>query len=250
MRKYLYALLISSFIIEVAAAQDNKIKTDRPGETQSSETVGKKTYQAETGFRYQKEGDEEHTLQHPQVALRFGLAPKLEFRAEITPQTEKQMDVQSTGLKPIELGFKLGLWEQSGVLPQAALQTQVGMADLASDEFKTPYYYPRVRMLFKNKLTDKIDLSYNAGAEWSGESTTADWVYTFSPQFQVSDKVDVFVEEYGSFRKGQSPLHQLDAGLAYYLNNNVKWDLWGGVGLNEASPNYLVASGISFRLKQ
>lgn len=249
MRKYLYTLLISSLVVGGAAAQDDKIKTDRPSETQSSETVGRKTLQVESGLFYEKRGKEEYSFEHPEVAVRYGILPKLELRAEITPQTEKQLEHKATGLKPVELGFKLGLWEEKGALPQAALQTHVGMADLASDEFKTKHYYPRVRMLFQNQLTDKIQLAYNVGAEWSGESTTADWIYTFSPQFEVSDKVEVFIEEFAHIRKGHTPQHHLDGGVAYYVNNNVKWDLWGGVGLSPAAPDYFLSTGISFRLK-
>jgi hypothetical protein len=249
MRKYVYTVLLGSLTVHFAAAQDDKIKTDRPSETQLSETVGKKTFQVESGLRYEKKGEEEYTFEHPQVAIRYGLLPKLEFRAEITPQTEKEMGEKATGLKPVELGLKLGLWDEKGALPQAALQTQVGMADLASDEFKTTHYYPRVRLLLQNNLTDKLQLGYNIGAEWNGESTTADWIYTLSPQLEVGDKVEVFIEEFARIRKGHTPEHYFDGGLACYVNNNVKWDLWGGLGLNHAASDYFVSTGISFRLK-
>jgi hypothetical protein len=249
MRKRLYTLLVSSFVVSLAAAQDDKVKTDRPSETQSAETVGKKTFQVESGLFYERGGKEEYTFEHPEVAVRYGLLPKLELRAEITPQTEKHPEKKATGLQPLELGFKLGLWEEKGALPQTALQTQVGMADLASEEFKTKHYYPRVRMLFQNSLTRKLQLAYNVGAEWNGESTTADWIYTIAPQFEVSDKVEVFIEEYAHIRKGHTPQHHLDGGLAYYVNNHVKWDLWGGVGLSHVSPDYFLSTGISFRLK-
>jgi hypothetical protein len=247
MRRYLLTLFIATITCVLSYAQDNKIKTDRPSETQIPEAVGKKTFQPEIGFRFEREEEEEHTLEHPQILFRFGLLPKLELRAEITPQTEKRPEEKMSGLKPVELGFKLGVLEEKGIIPQTALQAHVGMRDLSSDEFKTKYYYPRVRLLFQNKLTDKIELGYNVGAEWNGESTTADWVYTVSPQFSVGEKWEVFIEEYAYIRKATSPQHHLDGGLAYYVNNNVKWDLWGGLGLSHDAPKYFVSTGISFR---
>jgi hypothetical protein len=207
--------------------------------------------QVETGFRKEQQDKRDYSLFHPEMLLKWGLSDKFELRSEIKAETRKNksMGIYEYGLQPVELGFKAKLLEEKGVLPQTTLLAQVGIPTLASKDHKVPHAFPRVRLLFQNSLTDKIQLGYNLGAEWSGDETAPQWVYTFSPQFDIGEKWQLFVESYGYLQKGQAPQHVLDGGFAYYISNNVMWDVYGGKGISHAAHDYFISSGISFRIK-
>src|SRR5215218_1125763 len=243
-------LFIFNFTISIRTiAQDNKIKADRPSETQTAELIHKGYGQAEIGFRKDQKEKEEYTIYHPEALLRYGLFKQLELRAALNLVTEKTADEKESGLQPLELGFKLKLLESKGAIPQLSLLTHIGIPGLASEQFKRDKVFPRIRLLFQNKITDKIELGYNIGTEWEGFSSTPQWVYTFSPQFDIADKWELFIEVFGQLQKGEHPEHHIDGGVAYYINDNVKWDLWGGTGLSPHAMNYFVSTGISFQLK-
>lgn len=251
MNRTVWVLLVAAGCSTGVMAQDKKMETDRPSETQTPELTEKGYLQAETGFRKEQQDKDAYLLFHPTTILRWALSSRLELRSEITAETlkNKGMGKEEYGLMPVELGFKAKLLEEKGALPQTTFLAQVGVPAWASKDHRVPHVYPRLRLLFQNSLTDHIKLGYNLGAEWSGDETAPQWIYTFSPQFDVGDKWLVFIESYGNLQKGQAPQHVLDGGVAYYISNNVMLDVFGGAGLNHAAPDYFIASGISFRIK-
>ncbi len=234
-----------------ASAQESKMETDRPSETQNTKLTAKGYIQAEIGFRKEQQNEEDHTYFHPRANLKYGLSNSIELRAELTEESQKFFTTKEFkyGLKPVELGFKAKLLEDKKGLPNTSLVAQFGIPNLASSDHNVPNVFPRVRMLFDNKITDKLRLAYNVGAEWSGESSTPQWVFTLEPQFEIGEKWEVFIEEFSYIQKGQGPQHHFDGGLAYYISNNVKWDAFGGVGLNKEAMHYFISTGLSFRVK-
>ena len=230
-------------------AQDNKIIADRPGETENAELMHKGYVQAEIGFRKDQKEKEEYTIYHPGALLRYRLFKQLELRAALNVVSEKMLAEKETGLQPLELGFKLKLLESKGAIPELSLLTHIGIPGLASEQFRADKVFPGIRLLFQNEITEKIELGYNIGSEWDGFSSTPQWVYTFSPQFEIADKWELFIEVFGQLQKGEHPQHHVDGGVVYYINDNVKCDLSGGMGLSPHAMNYFVSTGISFQLK-
>lgn len=245
---FLFAVLL---IAAGSNAQDKKIEADRPGETQTPNTVSKGYFQAEIGFEKEQQTKDDYTLLHPQMHLKYGLSKRFEIRAEITAESDKQSSSNefTYGLNPIEIGFKAQLLEAKGVLPQTSLYTQVGIPKLASKDHQTPHAIPHLRLLFENKLTEKLHLDYNIGADWDGEQTAPQWLYTIAPELEIGEKWEVFVEEFAYFQKGQASLHHFDGGIAYFPIPNVKLDVYGGKGISKEAPDYFISAGISFRLK-
>ncbi|RYD95235.1 MAG: transporter [Sphingobacteriales bacterium] len=244
---YRKIILIASLLSGVsAAAQDSeKLETDRPGESQSAQTVDKGKLQVELGLRREREDPETVDYFEPRTVLRYGLLKGFELRAEISPVTERQSGKTQTGLLPIELGFKAGLWEGKGLLPTAALYTQVGIPKFSSEAFRPTYAEPRVRLLFENEVTKQVKLNYNLGAEWTGEDTEPQWVYTFTPNVSISKNWEAFAEVYGFVKRGSLPEHSFDTGLSYYIGRRAKADLSAGVGLTSAAPVNFVTLGFS-----
>jgi hypothetical protein len=232
-------------------AQSKRLEADRPSETQTPGLTEKGFLQVETGIRKEQLNKKDYSLYHPDLLLKWGLSQRFELRSEIKSETRryKSMNEYEYGLQPVELGFKAKLLEEKGALPQTTLLAQVGIPAWASKDHKAPHALPKVRLLFQNSLTNNIQLGYNLGTEWEGNDTNPQWVYTFSPQFDIGDKWQLFIESYGFLQKGQAPQHVLDGGVAYYISSNLMWDIYGGAGLNHHAPDYFISSGISFRIK-
>ena len=101
----------------------------------------------------------------------------------------------------------------------------------------------------QHTLSDKYSIGYNPGLEWDGESPYPIFLYTFSNDFSISDRISAFIEIYGFAPQKSKVDHRFDYGLSYLLRPNVLLDFSGGIGLSSNAPNYFFALGFSFRLK-
>lgn len=230
--------------------QTGRMETDRPDQTECPFIVKHGYIQAEAGFNYESQ-DGLSTLVHPTVLWKYGASRKFEFRliTELnsyeTPLLIPSGNDVITGLLPVQVGGKLALWEEKGLLPMTSLIFHVAIPKLASKKFRYDNWAPNFRFTMQHSLSDNIGLGYNLGAEWDGFSTTPYWIYTIAPGFNLGKKGYAYIEAYGAVKKGEAPQHGIDGGLAIYVNDNVKLDISGGFNLIN-SPNY-VAIGGSFR---
>lgn len=247
-------VLTGIFFISCAElkAQVDKIDTDRPDQTESAVTVPKNYFQAEFGFNKENLFGKNYDLIHPTALLKYGLK-KFEFRLEATYKTSYEHLIpnpkSTTGLDPVVVGFKAALWEEKKLLPKTSLIVHLGIPALASNAFKPDNIAPSFRFTMQNSITPSIAIGYNLGAEWDGYTSTPTWIYTFAPGFNFGEKWYAYLEAFGFIRKKESPEHNLDAGLAYYISNDVKVDISGGIGIAGAIPNNYLAAGFSFRRK-
>ena len=237
----------------IALAQQDEIQPERPGETQNSETVARHSFQWEAGVKLEKITSEEHEFNLPESIFRFGVSGKFELRLEADRKVYHFQLIPNpktiSGFQPIELGCKAVLIEEKGVLPQTAIIAQIGIPSLASKEFKTEHAPAQVRLTFSNKLSEKITFGYNAGADWDGDNKDPKWLYTISPEMELGKNWNIFIEAYGFFQKNESAEHNLDAGLAYLVSNNIMLDISSGFGISHHSPLYFVSLGASIRFR-
>jgi hypothetical protein len=227
------------------------IETDRPSQGESPSIVPRSWLQFEAGDQRDKIDEELFSWLVPTLLTRFGLTEKLELRllTELNRLQDRKVSIDTVGLRPIELGFKQNLTEEKGLIPQTSLIVQVAFNRLASDPFKSRIFLsPNFRFAMQHSVSEKIKLSYNAGAEWEADETSPAWIYTFSPEFELGDKWLAFAEAYGFIRQGEMPDHNVDAGFAYNVSNNARLDLSAGKGISPESMKYFVALGFSFRL--
>lgn len=250
MKKYVLSAALS-ITLTYAFAQDDKIESDRPGETQTAEVVEKGYLQAEVGFRKQSENGDDKVYYHPLANLKYGLSKRFELRLQLAGETDKYYSKQEFeyGLDPVEVGFKAKLTEGKGILPTTSLYTQVSLPHVASKDHEAEHMLPKLRLLFENKLTEKLKLNYNAGAEWDRDTKHAQWLYTIAPEMEIGKNWEAFLEVFGFMQRGETAKHTLDGSIAFYAHNNIKLDVFGGVGLSKGAPDYFIATGVSFRLK-
>lgn len=245
-------LLLFLMVLHVTAfSQQDKIQSDRPGETLTPFLTQKGYFQLEAGFEKEQQNKTDYSITHPEFQLKYGLSNRFELRAELFWESERKVSKNEFkyGLRPFELGLKAKLLEGKGLIPRTTFYTQVGIPKFASEDHQTPNAIPRVKLLFENQFLEKFHLNYNVGAEWDSENPKPRWMYSIDQEIELSDKWEIFVETFAYFQYGEAVQHHIDGGISFFPNKDVKLDLYAGKGLSAEAPEYFISAGLSFRLK-
>jgi len=231
--------------------QEEKIDTDRPDQTESAGIVPKNYFQAEIGFNKENTYFGNYNLVYPTALLKYGLH-KAELRLEtVFLSTYEQRLPQpkwTTGLLPVEIGFKALIIEEKKIVPRISFIGHLGIPMLASSSFKIDHPAPSFRFTIQKNINPFLGIGANVGAAWDGIQPTPLWLYTLSPGFNAGKKWYMYAEIFGFILKDELPQHNVDGGIAYYVTNDLKVDISGGFGISEASPRNYGAIGISFRM--
>lgn len=252
--KYITLLIACMFALGAVKAQDtDRIETDRPNETEIPAVVPRKFFQIEAGIYSERTTSTIDMVSHPTALFRYGLSNHLELRlyTKLTTVIENRplKDISTTGLEPVELGFKVSITEGRKWIPQTSINFQTGLAAIASKSFQAPHLGPELRLLMENEITKSLSITYNIGAEWDGSDTEPEWVYTFTPGLDIGKKLHAFVEAFSFFKRNESPEHTIDGGIEYFIRKNFTLDICSGLGLNKAAPGYFVTVGGSVRFR-
>lgn len=235
----------------VCSFAQERIDTDRPDQTESAFTVPKKYFQGEFGFGKENFDGHSYNLIYPTFLLKYGVSNRVELRLEGNFLSEYVHLIPNpkttTNLEPIEIGTKVSLFEEKGLLPKTSLIAHVGLPFAGSNVDRTQRLFPSFRFTCQNSITEKIGLGYNVGAEWDGYHNQPAWLYTFSPNFSIGKKWYAYVEAFG-FCEQKLWQHNLDGGIAYYISNDTKIDLSGGFGVGRSILKNYFAIGFSFRV--
>lgn len=250
LRSLATALLFSCSV----GAQDStgNIETDRPDQTETPTLTKKGYFQAELGLNYERVHDKNYTMMVPTSLLKYGISKKLEFRLNVNYRTDYIQlipdSLELEGFEPIELGVKVGLWEEKNARPKTSFIGHIGLSEIASDVYKPKEPIASMVFTMQHTLSNVTSLGYNLGLKWEGESSSPVFAYTFAPGFNLSKRFYFFVESFGFIGKENYHDHNADAGIAYLINPNMKVDVAGGKGLSSASSEYFLSLGYSFRL--
>ncbi len=230
--------------------------TDRPDQTESPTVVPKGFLQVETGAFFEDIGDGAFTQKaytFNTTLLRYGLLDNLELRigwdyAEVRTEINGvELDDVATGLSPLLIGFKVGITEEKGLLPEIGFLGAVFTPFSAGSDFRTPNTGADFRFSFAHTLSEKSSFSYNLGVQWDGETPEAAYAYTVVYGYAFTDKLGAYAELYGDFPENSSSNHNWDAGLTYLINDSVQLDATVGSGIS-TDQNVLLSAGVSFRI--
>lgn len=238
-------------LIAICISAQERIDTDRPDQTESAVLVPKKYFQGEFGFGKENLGSDNYNLVHPTFLLKYGLSKRFELRLEgdflsqyihLIPGTKSTIN-----LEPVEIGTKIALFEEKGLLPKTSLIAHVGLPFVTSNYDRQQNIFPSFRFTCAHTISEHVGLGYNFGADWDGYEKNPAWLYTFSPNFTFGKKWYAYIETFGFYERGNWE-HVLDGGLAYYFSNDAKIDLSSGVGLGSSFLKNYFSLGFSFRL--
>lgn len=239
------------------------IVTDRPDFTEASSTVGKGRVQLETGYTYvrdRSDGVLRSAHSYPEALLRVGLFTDwFEFRLGQNLGSERETPGDSTrfitGADDLYVGAKLGLTEQAGVLPEAAVVLQATVPTGAESR-SAGRVLPGVNLLYGwDVIEDKITF----GGSSQGLSTVDDNRHTYltlaqslTVGYTLTERVGAYTEWFAFFPSGATapgvgPEHYLNGGFTFRPVPYLQFDVRAGVGLNRRADDFFVGSGVSVR---
>ena len=237
------------FVASGANAQEiGPLQADRPDQTETASVVPHDHVQIESGFSFERANSTASSFTHPSVLCKYGIQDLLEVRLIWEVVSNNINRSVATGLHPIAVGFKIGLFEETGLAPATSLIAHVSIPHLASKHFKARYYSPSARFAMQHTITETISLAYNLGIEWDGESTDPIYLYTLATGFSLNDALGCYAELYGFAPRSKQAEHLADAGLTYLLQQNLMVDISTGVGITSNAPDFFLAVGFSIRL--
>lgn len=233
------------------------IITDRPDQTESPAVVPKNFLQIETGFLYsesKENGITEKEWVYNSSLFRYGLLENLELRLALEILSQERFwnpgnKTSFSGTGPLNIGFKIGVTEEKGILPKIGFLGGVFLPFTASDEFKPENTGGDFRLAFSHTLSERLDFSYNLGISWDGEAPHAIYIYSAALGYALSEKISAFVEIFGDLPEGNEAEHFFDTGITYLISDQLQIDLAGGTGLNTAKY-FFIGAGVSIRLPE
>jgi hypothetical protein len=204
----------------------------------------------ENRFTVQDNRNGSHTLILPSTNWKYGITNNVEAIIVTDIVFDKTPESSTTGLQPLKFGLKLKLWDGEGMLPDASASIKVAVPKLASKGWQATYLAPNLRLLLKNKVTEKISVGFNFGGIWDGQTPDAQFFYSFSPKYKLSQKFECFIESYGYLRHTATAENWLDGGLMYLITNNIQAELSGGYELSATGGghSYFGLAGLAFRI--
>lgn len=254
MTKHIFLFLVG-FVsyTKTATAQIEKIDTDRPDQTESPFTVPKKFIQTEIGFVAEKADVYFSNFSIPTMLTKYGLTKKTELRliTELSGSNSKLYTLNEVKITtPLQIGFKTALWEEKGLLPKTSLIFHTSLQSIKQTGIKNKEEIAcNYRFTLQHSITKNMSLGYNIGMQWESMQEPPAYVYTITTGINIGEAWYAYTEAFGSIFKNEAPENNIDAGLAYLINDNFKIDISGGIGISEAAARHYFAIGASFRFK-
>jgi hypothetical protein len=100
-----------------------------------------------------------------------------------------------------------------------------------------------------NDLTEKLNLCYNYGMMWSGNTAIPVHSYAVCLGLSINGKLNAFIEGYGYASLHTSPEFYMGTGLSYLLNDHLQTDVSVAGFLNSISDFLLVGMGIAWKIQ-
>jgi hypothetical protein len=249
-KKTLTILLLMTVQINAYPYED-PIVTDRPGYTDTTHTARPGMYIVELGYQYAFNNDrvDQVTQTFPRMELRTGISSNIEMQlywngwnidaTQYQPTETTVADVSAGGKYRIHKSPKYNL------TMFGSLTLPVGTNSSSSNSFD-----PTLGLLWDYSLSRPVSLYGEALA--TALKTDNKRVYeaqlTVAVSFSHTDRLSSFIEFYGSL-PSEDKLDEnaiLNGAFLYLLTQDVQLDIDAGVGLNDASSNF-VGFGLSFR---
>ena len=200
------------------SAISQTIATDRPSAlTENSTSLYKNGIQLDSGFLIQLDSGETQPISAPNLLLRYGLTEKTELRL----MNDVLVDEENVELGVWTIGAKIQLYKSD----------KVNLSVLPS--IQIPSIYDDIGSLSEQPINAKVIGNYVVSKANSVGYTIG---YTFNNNqigyslflgHNFSDKISTFIELYGF-----NDQLNIDAGLAYLIQDKLQFDAYFGTGLN------------------
>lgn len=206
------------------------LQPDRPDQSEGVGIIRPKGLQLEWGLGTSTRG------QSLGLMLRYGVVRDLELRLEGLWRHELGQRPQLTSLG---LSSKLALFSGDGWIPAMTL---VGYLYHDPEDDRT--VTGDLCLALKEEITDRLDLIANVASA----DGMRHLFLTGELSYILKERWSCFGEYFASFTHSSSPVHGVDAGLAYDLSQSLQVDLSGGVTYTPGGSLTYLAFGGTWKL--
>ena len=239
-------IVISTLFTAPSFSQN--IVTDRPDQTESSETVGNKNFQIESGMLFQNRNENSiNSFYGPSTLLRYGISKNFELRFvsqyESTELGLYGENRKYNGFNDLEVGVKFQLFKKKGVNTEIAFLSHL-IIPTAKSDLTTGNIGVINKLAISHSISDKVGLGYNIGYDLVDEKSS--FTYSLVLGISLSEVVGFYVEPYGNWAEQNQFESNLDTGLTFLVNPNFQMDVSYGIGINQAME--YVSAGFSWKI--
>ena len=227
--KYIYLLIILLFVSINSMSQT--IITDRPDQTESSSTIEIGSIQIESGVLIiENDSHREKNLYLPTTLFRLGLTNTIELRV-LNEFEYKIYETHSiNGFNDLEIGVKLQLLQKEDVATELAFLSHV-VLPTASQFFSEEKFGVINKLCVSHESNGNIGVGYNVGYNYY-ENRTGDFTYSFVLGFEITNKLNAYLEPYGEIVDLERSMSNINMGITYLLQDNIQLDYSFGTGIN------------------
>jgi hypothetical protein len=256
MKKTYILVAVLIYTLTALAQDEPPIVTDRPDQTESALVVPAWRLQIETGFlnEWVNAADlSEQETRYGTTLLRYGLFGFMEFRlgSDLLNHRFKLpagAERSNFGASPIGIGFKFGLTEEDGPIPDIALITSWQIPNTGNRSYSSDKWQHSFVLAVAHSMGDNWGLGCNLGYEFEGAFETSAFKYSLVGGYSIAERWGAYIEFYGSKINNLSLDVRADAGITFLLFPNFQFDLSGGVGIAEVSAPGFISAGFSWRI--
>ncbi len=200
------------------SAISQTIATDRPSAlTENSTSLYKNGIQLESGFLIQLDSGETQPISAPNLLLRYGLTEKTELRL----MNDVLVDEENVELGVWTIGAKIQLYKSDKVNLSVLPSIQISSV---YDDIGSLSEQPINAKVIGNYVVSKANsVGYTIGYTLNNNEIG----YSLFLGHNFSDKISTFIELYGFNNQ-----LNIDAGLAYLIQDKLQFDAYFGTGLN------------------
>ncbi len=243
-------VLLVLLSVSVKAQYAKNIRSDRPGQGNSSYSVGKGMLQIQSGIDFEHYDASTIAWNNikPATVIRYGIGKRIDINGSISAVSQKnrisgvehKIDMMFDSWT---LGARANFVAGGGIVPALAIQANVIAPINAPDR---DYGYSTL-LSATEQLSRRFVLLVNVGVTSRGDGSKPNKFYVVNLGYSISAKLSTYIEGYGTISAGGSE-HKWDGGFAYLLRNNLQLDLYGGVGQKFTFNDNFVSFGVSWRL--
>ena len=243
------------------ADDDDTINPDRPNVANSSQVVGSRRVQLETGLNWDRQRDPDahaRTLTTPTL-LRIGLSDAFELRVETDGRTIEHASDPATGDHTVSAGWadlaagvKWHLHDQDGARPSLGVIAEA-LLPTGSRALRGSGFRPQIEVPAEWDLGHGWSLAVMPGVGRDQDDAGSRYTYgvlAASVGKAFNERLHGFAEvaapQIARAAHGGTQL-QLDAGVSWLVNKDCQLDAMVVRGLHRNTPELSLAFGLSVR---
>ena len=252
MRRFLLIALASAFLPGFCHAQVGQplVFPDRPGALTGTDIMPRYKLQLETGLGFESQTDGPSTFTLSNTQLRVGLFEQTEIRvgADFLMVRQTPGAKPNYGLAPLDIELKTKFLNGSGFLPSIAFLAGLVSSHVGTKWLLPSHLSPEMHLLFENTVSDWMDICYNVGVLWDGETPTPTTFVGLGFEFDITERLGSFIESYNYLHPGATNQYLTEFGFTWLLSPRVQLDLYADLDFQQLGTFYNVSCGIAWLL--